>query len=310
MRLIDRQRYTISSIVVNTAKKLVGDDLDSVRDQRAVADLAKIGALPSIGSSSTRHPSLTSIRRSVSFADKVNVLNGDGEIDLHPFVTSDLPTQVSTASRDIEENVYSLTPAADMVSNLDLFQGKLTDSDYHSFSSSSFTDLRPTSPKYHLPLKYRRPLGSDVSVNKMDANLRMLIIKELSKNGHADSPFSRMSEFFVEPSTSSFDRSAIVGSTDPNPLTRESREAMRARTNLTNESSDWVKLARLIGIDQSEIDHWLSQNLQYPAGRVLSAWSNCSSVPLTVARLHSLVSSDEVNRPDLARYIETVYIID
>jgi len=41
-----------------------------------------------------------------------------------------------------------------------------------------------------------------------------------------------------------------------------------------NASPEWVELARLIGIDESEIDHWLSQNLQYPAGRVLSAWCN------------------------------------
>ena len=72
---------------------------------------------------------------------------------------------------------------------------------------------------------------------------------------------------------------------------------------------EWVNLARLIGIDESEIDHWLSQSLQYPAGRVLSTWCNCTSPSPTVAQLHSLVSSNELNRLDLARNIETMYYI-
>ncbi len=76
-----------------------------------------------------------------------------------------------------------------------------------------------------------------------------------------------------------------------------------------NASPEWVELARLIGIDEPEIEHWLSQNLQYPAGRVLSAWCNYVSTAPTVAELHSLVSSNELNRQDLARYIETMYII-
>ncbi len=83
-----------------------------------------------------------------------------------------------------------------------------------------------------------------------------------------------------------------------------------SRNSTLNESPEWVELARLIGIDESEIDHWLSQNLQYPAGRVISAWCNYASPPPTVAELHSLVSSNEVNRPDLARYIETMYTIE
>ena len=84
----------------------------------------------------------------------------------------------------------------------------------------------------------------------------------------------------------------------------------RSRAGPSHESPEWVELARLIGIDESEIDHWLSQNLQYPAGRVISAWCNYASPPPTVAELYTLVSSKELNRPDLARYIETMYIIE
>ena len=84
----------------------------------------------------------------------------------------------------------------------------------------------------------------------------------------------------------------------------------RSRSSPQSESPEWVELARMIGIDESEIDHWLSQNLQYPAGRVISAWCNYASPPPTVAELYILVSSKELNRPDLARYIETMYIIE
>lgn len=104
----------------------------------------------------------------------------------------------------------------------------------------------------------------------------------------------------------------ILGSnygTNPNDGS-SSRRRQPSRTSPLNESPEWVELARLIGIDESEIDHWLSQNLQYPAGRVISAWCNYASPPPTVAELHSLVSSNELNRPDLARYIETMYIIE
>jgi hypothetical protein len=134
--------------------------------------------------------------------------------------------------------------------------------------------------------------------------LRMLIIKELSKSGQAERPLSRMSENFS--TISSYVISFIVGST----YGRDSGSRLQHRRHsLLNESPEWVELARLIGIDESEIDHWLSQKLQYPAGRVISAWCNYASPPPTVAELHSLVSSNELNRPDLARYIATMYII-
>lgn len=75
------------------------------------------------------------------------------------------------------------------------------------------------------------------------------------------------------------------------------------------KTPEWVMLARLIGIDEPEIDHWLSQSLQYPAGRVLSTWCNSTTPLPTVAELHLLLSSNELNRLDLARQIESIYDI-
>lgn len=46
------------------------------------------------------------------------------------------------------------------------------------------------SPKSHLPL------ARDTLVEKMDSNLRMLIIKELSKDNCTEKPPSKMSSFF------------------------------------------------------------------------------------------------------------------
>lgn len=83
----------------------------------------------------------------------------------------------------------------------------------------------------------------------------------------------------------------------------------KVRRSPSEETPEWIELARLIGIDESEIDHWASQNLQYPAGRVISAWCNYGSPAPTVAELHTVLTSKELRRADLARYIETMYII-
>jgi hypothetical protein len=198
---------------------------------------------------------------------------------------------------------YDTSPFIDSSSLINPIEEKFNDSDYYSLPSNSppyqqqqqqqqqqhYRDVSSPS-RFHLPSKYRLPLASEVLVNKMDSNLRMLVIKELSKSGHAERPLSRMSKL--------------------NNNETNSRQRQSSRSSSMNESPEWVELARLIGVDESEIDHWLSQNLQYPAGRVISAWCNYASPPPTVAELHSLVSSNELNRPDLARYIETMYIID
>lgn len=85
--------------------------------------------------------------------------------------------------------------------------------------------------------------------------------------------------------------------------------AQRQQYQLRRRSPDWVVLARLIKIDESEIDHWLSQSLQYPAGRVLSTWCNSAFHSPNVAELHSVLSAKDLNRVDLARQIEFMYTV-
>ncbi len=50
-----------------------------------------------------------------------------------------------------------------------------------------------------LPIKPRLPLASDTLVDKMDPNLRMLVVKELSKNSQIPRPSSRkgINSFFL-----------------------------------------------------------------------------------------------------------------
>jgi hypothetical protein len=101
-----------------------------------------------------------------------------------------------------EQNIEEYLPSSPVlnISNQNPIEEKINDSDYYSSSSTSsfYQQLHNISlqTKYNLPLKYRLPLASEVLVNKMDSNLRMLIIKELSKSGHAERPLSRMSKIF------------------------------------------------------------------------------------------------------------------
>ncbi|CAF3344446.1 unnamed protein product [Rotaria socialis] len=132
-------------------------------------------------------------------------------------------------------------------------------------------------------------LASHTLVDNMDADLRMLIIKELSKDHFSPRPSSKMSFNY----------------TRSNDDFRSYQENYRSRNRLP----EWVVLARLIGLDEPEIDHWSSQNLQYPAGRVISTWCNSTSPSPTVAQLYSLLSTNQLNRLDLARHIETMYRI-
>ncbi len=296
------------------AKKTLDEVLDGLREQHAFFDLEPTvkqedspessnllsdeipskSHLSSRNSTGDRRRQSPSVRRSVSFADEVNVLNDYDESDLQQRI--ELPGRVTSNEQDMEDNLESssfIDSSSFIVSNQNPpVEEKFHDSDYYSLSSASPPQQHhdiPSQSRYTLPSKYRLPLASEVLVNKMDSNLRMLVIKELSKSGHAERPLSRMSKLNNNESNS---------------------RRQPSRASSLNESPEWVELARLIGIDESEIDHWLSQNLQYPAGRVISAWCNYASPPPTVAELHSLVSSNELNRPDLARYIETMYIIE
>jgi hypothetical protein len=141
-----------------------------------------------------RNHQSSSIKRNVSFADEVNVLDSDG--------TTELPSSIISNEQIPEENLPPLSfvnSSPLKISTQDPIEEKFTDSDYHSLSPSSFHQQqqydKPSQSKYNLPSKYRLPLASEVLINKMDPNLRMLIIKELSKNGHVERPLSRMSKF-------------------------------------------------------------------------------------------------------------------
>ena len=72
---------------------------------------------------------------------------------------------------------------------------------------------------------------------------------------------------------------------------------------------EWIILARLVGIDEAEIEHWVSQALQYPASRVISVWCHSTTPCPTVADLYRLLLSNELNRQDLARSISTMYSV-
>jgi len=249
------------------------------------------------------HPPASSVRRSVSFADEVNILNDYDETDLsqqqQQLITIEQEQQQQQQQSYDEDLAASpfVHSSSFIISSQEINEEKYPDSDYYSLSSTSPVHHPSTTVQYEysqpikssLPSKYRLPLANEILVNKMDSNLRMLIIKELSKNGHTERPLSRMSKLNAQHSNS---------------------RLQSARFSSPTQSPEWVELARLIGIDEDEIDHWLSQNLQYPAGRVISAWCNYASPPPTVAEFHSILSSNELNRPDLARYIETMYTIE
>lgn len=207
------------------AKKSLDDVLNGLRDQHAFFELDQpqkqqeisddsnqslsTNELPLKSQLSNRnntserrnHPTSSAARRSVSFADEVNVLNDDEETYLNQ--RNDLPATIPSNEQDMEEDLSS--PSFTNSSTLILQnEEKFNDSDYYSLSSSpsfhhQYQQQQNDSPgqsKYNLPSKYRLPLASEVLVNKMDSNLRMLIIKELSKSGHAERPLSRMSKIF------------------------------------------------------------------------------------------------------------------
>ena len=130
------------------------------------------------------------------------------------------------------------------------------------------------------------PAAKETSVDEMDPRLRMTIVKELSRDaGVPIRPPSRRS-FMYNRQVSNYS------------IPTEQKR-----------SFEWVELARLIGIHESDIEDWLSQTLQYPAGRVLSSWCRSSSPSPTVADLHRLMVSHELHRHDLANEIEQIYAL-
>ena len=294
--------------------------LNGLRDQHAFFDLEQGQKPPEITdnhelsssdvplkaqSSVRNHPNerrmnqSASMRRSVSFADEVNVLNDYDETDLHQ--QREVPSTVLSPRHDSENDLGSssfMNSSSLIISHEEPNEQRIPEPDYYAALSvtPSYQQQHnvPIQSRFQLPTKFRLPSAREVLVNKMDSNLRMLIIKELSKSGHSERPLSRMSK---------------LHNYESNSGQQVRRQSSRSST-IDESTPEWVELARLIGIDESEIDHWSSQNLQYPAGRVISAWCNYASPPPTVGELYSLVTSNEINRPDLARYIETMYIIE
>ncbi|CAF2524841.1 unnamed protein product [Rotaria sp. Silwood2] len=229
-----RSQQTLSKELIEINDQQNSSDLEQ-RDNNSYTSSSII--LSNLNEDKEHHNSngSSNIKRTVLFANAVNIINDDEEID-HQQIKND-----------------------------DQLKQKL-------FSQKS-----------HLPL------ASNTLVDNMDSNLRMLIIKELSKDNYIQRPPSRRSSHY---------------STNINDL-NSGQHQNRSR----DSSSEWVELARLIGIDESEIDHWLSQSLQYPAGRVISTWCNSTSPSPTVAQLHSFLSTQKLNRLDLAHQIETMYNI-
>ena len=155
-----------------------------------------------LGTNDRRHHRVASARRSVSFADEVNILNDDDEGDLQIRESSELSLAHSSNEQQDFGGHYSssssfVDPSLEHPSHQQQMQERYIDSDYYSLSSSSSSQQQygqQTPAKSSLPPKYRLPAAREILVNKMDSNLRMLIIKELSKNGHTERPMSRMSE--------------------------------------------------------------------------------------------------------------------
>lgn len=207
------------------AKKSLDDTLSGLRDQHAFFDLDQSESQPAMSSGSSNHlatveaPSkahassrlgtsdrrqqrLASARRSVSFADEVNILNDDEEGDPQIRESSELSLIHSSNEQQDFGGRYSssssfVDPSLEHPSHQQQMQERYIDSDYYSLSSSSSSQQQydqQTPAKSTLPPKYRLPPAREILVNKMDSNLRMLIIKELSKNGHTERPMSRMSE--------------------------------------------------------------------------------------------------------------------
>jgi hypothetical protein len=117
-------------------KKPVHNEPNKLEDQNVTSDLDNNISPPIIPSDlheNTEHHNnkpLSKVKRRVSFADKVNIIIDDQQID---------------------------------------------DDDQSNENS-------------------RLPLARDTLIDKMDSKLRMLIIKELSKDSHIERPLSKMSE--------------------------------------------------------------------------------------------------------------------
>lgn len=204
---------------VNDAQKLrakkpssASQDPNASPDQTQHADTSDDPTLRSQLSSQheRRNHSASGIKRSVSFADDFTLQKDDGQTDAQSH--TELPPIDTSNERNLDENLAptSLVNSSGIVASHHQYpiDERFIDSDYHSSSSSSFHHHhhQQSQSKYNLPSKYHLPSGKDVLVKRMDPNLRMLIIKELSKSGHAERPLSRMSRFLCRIHLSSLNK--------------------------------------------------------------------------------------------------------
>jgi hypothetical protein len=297
MKLTDKTRH--DSTYQNTPVNLEKISSESTMYNHTITESSS----SLLSTNSRRNSRPLSIARRVSFADEVNILNSSDERSQKP-ITSTVSSSNDRISEqeDRHEQVHSTVTQTSMQEDR---QNRTNKNNDKSSLSAAFSQQQ--SPSIQLPTKYRLPSAGDVLISKMDSNLRMLIIKELSKNGHNERFLSRMSRFSIKTDDSTCMHDSFPGSTtsvDESKLRRTS-----TKSSSSHDSSDWIKLARLVGVNESEIDHWLSQNLQYPAGRVIATWCSYSTSAPTVADFYSYLSSKQLNRPDLARCIETMYSI-
>ncbi|CAF4114901.1 unnamed protein product, partial [Rotaria magnacalcarata] len=162
-----------------------------------------------------------------------------------PSTVDDDKTDNNSLSSNVKRTVLFATEVRIINDNEDISHQQIKNDDQ--------SKTRLFSPKPILSL------ASHILIDNMDSDLRMLIIKELSKDNFYQRPPSKMSFNY----------------TRNNDDFRSYQENYRSQNRLP----EWVVLARLIGVDEPEIDHWSSQNLQYPAGRVISTWCNSTSPP-------------------------------
>lgn len=203
------------------AKKSLDQDLNDFRNQQAFFDLDPTepkNSVPlktnpinlEISQPSNNRIRSASTRRSVSFAPEVNVFNEDEDNETTP--------TAQQMENDSDEHFQTTTlQEIQQFSFPEQNREKFSDSDYFSVSSNSSNYEHQNAQKSALPSKYRLPIGSEILVNKMDSNLRMLIIKELSKTGHNERPLSRMSKSSRWTEPSRFDAQKTIRFDRTNP---------------------------------------------------------------------------------------------
>jgi hypothetical protein len=176
MKLTDKTRH--DSTYQNTPVNLEKISSESTMYNHTITESSS----SLLSTNSRRNSRPLSIARRVSFADEVNILNSSDERSQKP-ITSTVSSSNDRISEqeDRHEQVHSTVTQTSMQEDR---QNRTNKNNDKSSLSAAFSQQQ--SPSIQLPTKYRLPSAGDVLISKMDSNLRMLIIKELSKNGHQD----------------------------------------------------------------------------------------------------------------------------